>query len=176
MTDSTRVHVIHFDTDQDEMAKAWGPIQRAMTRYRVETARTSICPAPDDWDGFVEAVTRSTADIVVPTLHGWDDGFIGPVDHDWSRVDQDVGIEDRDWRSIDEAFPAGSITAPTLLLFCCLQEHNQAAWRRAAPSSRLVLCDGKTGGIAPVLEHVVQSLLGKPFPRKLPKKWHVIDP
>ncbi|WP_431842079.1 hypothetical protein [Calidifontibacter indicus] len=176
MTDSARVHVIHFDTDQDEMAKAWGPIQRAMTRYRVETALTSICPAPADWDGFVEAVTRSTADIVVPTLHGWDDGFIGPIDHDWSRVDQDVGIEDRDWRSIDEAFPAGSITAPTLLLFCCLQGHNQAAWRRAAPSSRLVLCDGIVRGVAHGLEHVVQSLLGESSPRKLQKKWHVTNP
>lgn len=165
--------MIHFDDDPADMDAKLDPIRRTLAAYGTAPVLTSICVRPPDWDHFVEAVTRSTAQVVVPTIHGWQDGNIGPVNHDWNPGDEDVQLADRDWRAIDEVFPAGSISASTLLLYCCYQGLNQEKWRVVAPTSRLVLHDGVARRIA----GLVFDLLG-PNPTSLKTAqtgWRIVD-
>lgn len=153
------IEIIHFDDDSAGMAKQLPSIRNTTARYNETTVLTSISTDPPDWDGFVNAVTGSNARIVVPTMHGWNDGNIGPSCTNG-------------WRRVEEAFPAGSITAPTLVLFSCDQWANRDAWRQAAPSSRLVLRDGNAFRIASLLRNLLGPRNGELTPSLL--AWHVI--
>ena len=153
------IEIIHFDDDSAGMAKQLPSIRNTTARYNETTVLTSISTDPPDWDGFVNAVTGSNARIVVPTMHGWNDGNIGPSCTNG-------------WRRVEEAFPAGGITAPTLVLFSCDQWANRDAWRQAAPSSRLVLRDGNAFRIASLLRNLLGPRNGELTPSLL--AWHVI--
>lgn len=125
------------------------------TSSRLTATITSRRSRPQQRVGgqFVDAVTSSTAHIVVPTLHGrTSNNEIGP------------GPEDA-YRPLDHVFSPGSIQAENLVVFCCDQWQDREQWRQIAPSSRIVLRDGVTSGVVTVVRHV----LGQP--RNLPRGW-----
>lgn len=139
---SATIELIHFDDDAaGTLANQVAPLQE---KYSQRFTLTPVCTDPEDWPGFVRAVTQSPADLVIPTLHGQHgDETLGTTDHG-------------PWRRITEVFNAGSTSAPVLLLFSCCQNQWMKTWRKVAPQSTLVLSSSKD---TDTIDRIVQGLL-----------------
>lgn len=163
---SPKIHVIHFDDDaENTLDDQMAPLRSA---YGDHFTLTSICTEhPADWPRFVEAVTHSEADLVIPTLHGR---------HDRS----DLGTTTRGpWRDIADVFGEGSISAQVLLLFCCMQNQWKDIWRSIAPRSTLVLSASKdTNAIDGIVSELVTSNgdIIRPTPMSPLGDWHIHAP
>lgn len=165
------IELIHFDDDaENTLASQVAPLQKA---YGKHFLLTSISTDPEDWPGFVRAVTRSQADLVIPTLHG-------------QYHHQTLGTTSKGpWRDLVRVFNAGSISAPVLLMFCCMQNQWMETWREIAPQSTLVLSSSPdTDAIGEIVKKLLtddgttlrppEALAASPSPGE--QHWHVHVP
>lgn len=158
------LEMILFDRNPGSPKYWLDPLQRRVAREGGDLRLVEVQTGPPDWAGFVRAVTGSTAEIVILVMHGWSGGYISPDD------------ADPDPRPVREVFPSGSISSPTLLLFCCHQAGAQGSWRRAAPEARLALHGGtQVKSVANIAGYLMRSH-AHPSRLKLPRDWVVDTP